>query len=224
MGRSSKGPRPPLPPVEALQPGQWTYVDEETAFYLAIEPGRTLAESRIEAPLFQNGVATTGSIRHWVIRNLRVARVINDGFNIHGDVADFLFENISATECGDDGMSAHSACSVEVRGFVSKGNSTGICHVQEASSRNTGVILEENHGANLLLLGSGTHEFKESRLSAKGTGIRLAEPKGQGLFVKLIDCEVPWPDDVPQGGRPPVTVAPGCHLELVGSTRLGAQP
>ena len=52
MGRSSKGDRrTPLPAPEALQPGQWTYVAEETAFYIAITRGAKLGDCRIDAPM-----------------------------------------------------------------------------------------------------------------------------------------------------------------------------
>jgi acetyl esterase/lipase len=45
-----------------------------------------------------------------------------------------VFENIRAIECGDDGISAHESAQYRVDGFVSIGNSTGICDTGTAQT------------------------------------------------------------------------------------------
>ncbi len=178
MGRSSKGgSKAAFKPVEALGPGEWTFVPEEKAFYIATAPGETLAGW--EAPFHPNGFATRGSVSHVVVKDLHVRHFLNDGFNFHGHSRHLLVENSSATECGDDGMSAHGDCHVSVRGFTSRGNSTGICHIDASSSDNEAVVLLENVGVNLYLLGSGTHTFRDLRTAAP---IRLGK-KGDSLRV-----------------------------------------
>lgn len=193
MNRSSKGARSPLPEVSALKPGEWTHADG--AFYMAFEPGKTPADHVIEAPVLQNGVAFSGNCSHWVVRNLKIMRFINDGINLHGETRDVLVENILVEECGDDGMSAHETCEVEARDFTARRNSTGICHINESVSHNTRVRLEGNHGVNLYLLGSGHHEFTSSRLSVRGAGIRIKSP----VSVSMSDCVLDWPDSLDAG-------------------------
>lgn len=197
MGRSGKGDCPPLPKLAALQPGDWTYDEEEMAFYLRIDPARTLADERIEYPDLINGVKTSdGQCEHLIIRNLTATHFHNDGFNINGATLHTRFENIQAIECGDDGISAHAASDIEVDGFVSRGNSTGFCHVQGASSSSRNVVLEDNHGFELLVLGRGTHELKQSVIRPNHGQIRVvrvssegAEP-GKGCTLLMEDVQV----------------------------------
>lgn len=190
MGLTDKLNRPALPSPDALAPGEWTYAEEEKAFYLAIPPHQKLADAAIELPHIQNGVSLAGDVAHWEIRNVKVHRFINDGFNFHGKSRDILLEDIAATECSDDGMSAHGECQVTVRRFTAERNATGICHINQSSSENSEVTLRNNIGPNLYLLGSGTHTFKESHVSALGKGVRLGSPKAGSesgpLTVRLI--------------------------------------
>jgi hypothetical protein len=116
MGRSSKGPRPAWPKPTDLQPGEWTWLADEGAFYVRTPGDKPLAECDIAAPMRANGVALSGLCEHLIIRNLTATHVWNDGYNIHGESHDILVENIRAIECGDDGISAHEQCDIEVRG------------------------------------------------------------------------------------------------------------
>lgn len=193
MGRSSKGSRAPFKKPEDLQPGEWTFDNAEAVFYIAISPNQSLEDARIEVPVLQNGLATRGTTNHWRIRNLKVKRFVNDGFNFHGSSRDFMLENIAAEECGDDGMSAHGDCHVEVDGFVSKRNSTGICHIDNSHSINRNVVLEDNTAINLYLLGTGKHEFHHSRISSQNSGIRVGPKEQDSVELKLFHSQISWP-------------------------------
>lgn len=227
MGRSSKGNRRPLPSLDTLQPGQWTYVDSETAFYVAIEPGKTLSDAHIEAPVRCNGVAITGTCNHWVIRNLNTTHVYNDGFNIHGHTEDFLYQDITSTECGDDGFSQHQESQCTIRNFVSRHNSTGIANL--GSGTYDHVDLEDNYGENLLILGAGTHEFRNSIISATAPpdgwgGIAIdGDPKYGSPIVRFIDCKIPWPTTPNPSGKPALWISPkpdSAKVEILGTTHL----
>lgn len=232
MGRSSKGFQPALPAPDQLKPGEWTYVDFETAFYIAIDPAKKLADYKIETPVRQNGAGIGGTCKHWVLRNINATHVINDGFNIHGHTEDFVFENISSTECGDDGISAHEACEITIHGFVSRRNSTGMAHGSSDSYVTTAsdhIVLEDNYAYNLLL-GNGSHTITQSTVSAKAPaegkgGIFLANQPSPGtgvpLTVKLIDCQVPFPEEINPKGKPPFLVENGVKLEILGTTKIG---
>ena len=162
MGRSSKGPHPAWPKPADLQPREWTWVADEGAFYVRTPGDKPLGECDIAAPTRANGVALSGLCEHLIIRNLTATHVWNDGYNIHGESHDILFENIRAIECGDDGISAHEQCDIEVRGMVSIGNSTGACHINDSNSVCENVYIQGCHGFGYYMLNSGTHILRNS--------------------------------------------------------------
>ncbi|MGC3966158.1 MAG: hypothetical protein QM775_01935 [Pirellulales bacterium] len=57
MGRTSKGPSLPLKKPAELQPEEWTYVTDENAFYVQIDPAKKPGDYVIEAPMRSRGRA-----------------------------------------------------------------------------------------------------------------------------------------------------------------------
>lgn len=170
MGRTSKGKRAPFKKPQDLQPGEWTFVKDPSrekppsrqvygAFWLKIAPGQRLGDAKIFAPMRSAGVQFSGDNAHLVIRNLTATHVYNDGFNIHGDCRDVLFENIRAIECGDDGISAHETAEYRVDGFVSIGNSTGITDTVAARTSYHRVFLADNIAYDLFFLDDGRYRL-----------------------------------------------------------------
>jgi hypothetical protein len=162
MGRTSKGPSAKLKAPADLAPGEWTYVKEEDAFYVQIDPKKTPADYVIEAPMRSAGVQISGSNENIVIRNLHTRHVYNDGFNIHGYCRNVLLENVSAVECGDDGISAHDDCRIVVDGFTSIGNSTGFCHTNDSWSDSRRVLIRDCLGFDVFVLDTGRHALGDS--------------------------------------------------------------
>lgn len=170
MGRTSKGIQAALKSPEDLQPGEWTFVKEPTrekppskqiygTFYLKLPPDQKLAAANIFAPMRSAGVQMSGDNAHLVIRNLTATHPYNDGFNIHGDCRDCVFENIRAIECGDDGISAHETAEYRVDGFVSIGNSTGICDTVAAKTSYNRVFIADCLGYDLFFLDDGRYKL-----------------------------------------------------------------
>ncbi|WP_395751827.1 hypothetical protein [Prosthecobacter sp.] len=168
MGRTSKGRAAPLKKPEDLQPGEWTFVKDPSrekppslqiygAFYIRLPAGQKLADAIIRAPVRSAGVQMGGDNAHLVIKNLTATHPYNDGFNIHGDCRDVVFENIRAIECGDDGISAHESAQYRVDGFVSMGNSTGITDTGTAQTSYNRVFLANNIGFDLFFLDEGRY-------------------------------------------------------------------
>ena len=199
MSRTSKGPSQPLRKPEELAPGEWTFVKEGNApkgskatpgaFYIRIDPRKKLADHRISAPLRSSGVALSGRCEHLLVRNLTCTHVYNDGFNIHGWSRDAVFENIRAIECGDDGFSAHGECEVRVDGFVSTGNSTGICNVNNSASRNRRVFIRDCLGFDFYMLGSNRHTLEDSVIesSAARTLMVVGQPGPNEVCTVKLD-------------------------------------
>lgn len=164
MGRTSKGPQEPLKDPNDLEEAEWTFVRDEVAFYIKINPDKTLADYNIEAPLRCNGVAIYGNLNeHIVIRNMEFTHVYNDGFNLHADAHDIFLENVRVIECGDDGISAHETFEVRVDGFTSIGNSTGIADGQDSISDYNNIWLCGNLGIDVYIYaGTANHTIRNS--------------------------------------------------------------
>ena len=168
MGGASKHRHPTFKAPATLKPGEWTYVESEQAFYLRIAADRSLEDAGVEVPVRSAGVALQGSASHIIVRNLVAKHAWNDGFNIHGQCHDILFENVEAIECGDDGISAHGQCEIRIDGMVSRGNSNGICHVNESRSVSRNVRIEDSRAYDLYLLNESKHEFHDLTIIPSG--------------------------------------------------------
>ena len=178
MGRTSKGKQAPLKKLEDLQAGEWTFVKDPSrekppskaiygTFYLKLAAGQSLAEAKVFAPVRSAGVQMSGDNAHLVIKNLTATHPYNDGFNIHGDCRDVIFENIRAIECGDDGISAHETAEYRVDGFVSIGNSTGICDTVAAKTSYNRVFIADCIGYDLFFLDDGRYKLTNAVIFSK---------------------------------------------------------
>lgn len=172
MGRTSKGRSEALKKPEDLQPGEWTFVKDPSrekppskqiygSFYIRIAPGVAIRDAKLAAPVRSAGVQFSGDNAHLVIKNLTATHPYNDGFNIHGDCREVVFENIRAIECGDDGISAHESAQYRVDGFVSIGNSTGICDTGTARTSYRNVFIADCVGFDLYFLDEGRYSLTD---------------------------------------------------------------
>ena len=178
MGRTSKGRSALLKKPQELQAGEWTFVKDASrekppskaiygTFYLKLGAGQTLAEAKVFAPMRSAGVQFGGDNAHLVIKNLTASHPYNDGFNIHGDCRDVVFENIRAIECGDDGISAHESAQYRVDGFISIGNSTGICDTGTAQTSYNRVFIADCIGFDLYFLDNGRYKLTNAVIFSK---------------------------------------------------------
>ena len=170
MNRTSKGRSAPFKKPGELQPGEWTFVKDPArekppskqiygTFFVRLAPGTQLADAGIFVPVRSAGVQFSGDNAHLVIKNLTATHPYNDGFNIHGDCRDCVFENIHAIECGDDGISAHESAQYRVDGLVSIGNSTGITDTGTAQTSYRNIYLARNIGFDLYFLDEGRYSI-----------------------------------------------------------------
>lgn len=151
MGQPGKWTAAPLKPVADLNDYEWTIING-TDFYFRIPAHMTPAECEVEEPSLSNGVQLTGEASNLVFRNIIAKNYWNDGFNIHGNCREIRFENIAALYNGDDGISAHGTCQITVSNYISVGNSTGICHVNESECAHENVYISGTTGRDLYLL------------------------------------------------------------------------
>lgn len=149
--------------VEELENNQWTIIADPASqnkntflysIYLKLDPKfSSPAEAGVYEPQLScmSGVALSGKSSGITIKNMICRNFWNDGYNIHGKVKSAVFDTICAIDCGDDGVSAHEDCEIDVKNYLSFGNSTGICHIDRAVSRHTDVYIESALGREIYL-------------------------------------------------------------------------
>ena len=197
MGRTSKGRTVPLKKPAELQPGEWTFEKDPSretppsrqiygTFYLKIEPGQKLTDRQIFVPVRSAGVQLGGENAHLVIRNVTATHPYNDGFNIHGDCRDVVFENIRAIECGDDGISAHESAQYLVRGLVSCGNSTGICDTGTSETNYERVLIRDCVGFDLYFPAAGRYRLRDVVVrSSAQQALAVSGPEAGSCTVEM---------------------------------------
>lgn len=172
MGGVSKGKHAVMKAPADLTDGEWTYVEADKAFY--VRPGAGQDLTSVRSPVLGSGVALSGDCEHLVIRNITVTHVWNDGFNIHNRSRDVSFENIRAIECGDDGISEHEDCRINVNGMLSRGNATGFCHVGQSQSDTQNIVIEDCPAYGIYLLDNSHHTLRNCIIRGKSAfAIRL---------------------------------------------------
>lgn len=187
MGRTSKGPKAPLKKPAELRPGEWTYVQDDDAFYIRIQPGQDLDAANVRYPARQAGIVESMATSHITIRNVTCTHVYNDGCNIHGITRDCRFENITALECGDDGFSAHDDCQCTIDAFRSIGNSTGLADTGISETHYRNVFVKDCLGIDVLFMGDGTHSITGATiLSSANTPLTMSPASGSG--VRPCEC------------------------------------
>jgi len=152
---------PPITIKERLKPGQCT-VENGTVYYHLPE-GKSFESLSIECVVRANGVHLSGTTAHVVIRNLHVTRFSNDGFNIHGQSHDILFQSITATHCFDEGYSAHSDAETVIEGGRLLFNASGLTDVGRARTRCRDMLIAFNDGIGYLGM-DATHEDLEDAI------------------------------------------------------------
>jgi hypothetical protein len=178
MGRIQKSPgATPYKKVDALAPEEWTVLfgaavpsknphkQFETEYVVRLPQGATsLKDSGVEVPDVKkpSGVQIYGKNKHVIFRNMIVKNFYNDGYNIHGDSQNIGFENVAAVDCGDDAISAHSACSINVKNLVAIGCSTAICHIQDTVCTHENIYAEKIIGRELFFLHNSRNIIKNA--------------------------------------------------------------
>lgn len=176
MGRISKASAKSAPykKVEELAPGEWTIVrgaevpsrgvhkQYNFEYFVRLPEGATLADGRVLEPMRTKteGVMVRGTTSNVIVKNIIVKNFHNDGYNIHGQCRNVHFENVASVYCGDDGISAHEACTISLKNAVFIGCSTAICHVQQARCTHENVYAEKINGRELFFTASTHNDLK----------------------------------------------------------------
>jgi acetyl esterase/lipase len=249
MGHSAKGRSDPYKAVADLKFGEWTYQEkDEHAYFLRIDPTKTLANYNIRVPTRVSAVQIYGNVSHLVIKNITATHVINDGFalttgsapnEINYKVRDIVYENIKAIECCDDGMSSHADCELSVDGLEVDGCATGIANCGGDTIDH--LVTRNIHGVDVYYYG-GRHVLKNSRLQVHGNVAALslttqygnakwlADPSRGALYDGWDRCVLQMENVVfdvsqtPADSSKALLIADRCTLESNKTTMNGLTP
>lgn len=170
MGRRIKNKgSAPWKKIEELKECEWTFVEPDTA-YFKLPEGKTLGDVTVGEAILVSGIRFSGENKHLVVRNMIVREFWNDGINIHGKCMDVFFENIAALYNSDDGLSSHKANQISIRNFISIGNRTGICHIDEAVSDHENIYIADIRDRDLFMLSSERSSFKNIVVDSSASG------------------------------------------------------
>lgn len=151
MGQHSKDKCAQFKKPEELAPLEWTIIDG-TDLYFKLPPNATIESISVEEPVLLNGVQITGKSEHIIVKNIIVKNFWNDGFNIHDNSKNIIFDTVAAIYCGDDGISAHDGCILSIRNMVSIGNGTGVCHAGSAEAIHENMYIEGADSRDIFML------------------------------------------------------------------------
>lgn len=129
----------------------------------------------------------SGDNSHLVIRNVTATHFQNDGFNIHGDCRDVVFENIRAIECGDDGISAHETAQYRVDGFTSIGNGTGICDTGSSETSYNNLFIADCVGVDLYFLDTGRYSVSNAVVLSSAQKPLVVTGRASGHCTLTLD-------------------------------------
>jgi len=150
MRRTQSSNSPDFPAVSELKAGQFCFenIDDKTGWLYVCG-----SVEKLEWSTRVNGIATGGTCRQLVVRNLNTRNFLNDGFNIHGDARELKFESITGYDCFDEGFSAHDTCECQISRGRFWGNENGVADVNSAETSYQNSDFFNNVNTDVLLIG-----------------------------------------------------------------------
>lgn len=228
MGRTPSTPKTePFPVAEQLRAGQFRFdlIDgDEKEGWLTVRADP--AEHALEWGTRAVGLATSGKFRGLTVRNLNARHCLNDGFNIHGDARELVFEGISGYDNYDEGFSAHGSCECVIRDSRFTGGDHAVADVGQAETYYERCFFGAAINCNVLFQG-GVHSLTdcvievadtETALSITNSGgedLPLAKLRVDGLEIRTAEGRT-----ANSGGN--VVLGDGTETTLVGSQALDA--
>ncbi|EIP98878.1 hypothetical protein OpiT1DRAFT_03354 [Opitutaceae bacterium TAV1] len=107
-------------------------------------------------------------VSHHTYRNLIATGSRNDGFNLHGDCTNLLFENITGAQNLDEGFSAHETVSAEIKGGRFYENDNGLFNINQSRLVLTDAGIYQNLGFGLAFNADATIEARNVRVWGNG--------------------------------------------------------
>lgn len=188
-GRLSNSPD--FPEAKDLKPGEFRFdnIEDTKEGWLTV----CGATKNLEWSVRPNGVATSGKSKDVTIRDLNTRHALNDGFNVHGDCVDFLFENVSGHDCFDEGFSAHDTCICKIVNGRFWGNENGIADVNQALTSYKKCLFRDNVNTDVLLWGKRHHLEDCIIVNTTTASALVGGPRSEGqenFIIWLINVSI----------------------------------
>lgn len=226
MGRTQSSNARPFPEPEQLADGQFAFVAiDEYDGWLYVRSNA----KQLEWSTRVNGVATGGTNRGLVVRNLKTRSFLNDGFNIHGHGYDLTFEQVEGTDCFDEGFSAHEDCTCRIRDGRFWGCENAVADVNDSQTDYLRCEFGGSLSVDAMLVGK-RHSLTDCRIiNTPGTTALSAGSRGQTDkgFQLVLDRVAITSSDPSQ--KPRVRISDGtitvrnCKLDGVDFNTTGAE-
>ncbi len=131
-----------------------------------------------------NGIATGGTCRNLVVRNLNTRNFLNDGFNIHGDSRELRFEAITGYDCFDEGFSAHETSECRIDGGRFSGNENGVADVNASETVYRNCEFTGNVNVEVLFAGAPRHLIDCRIVNTTAVTALSAGPRAEGRGIR----------------------------------------
>lgn len=119
---------------------------------------------------------------------------IDGGFNIYDNCRNIIFENVASLHDGDDRISAHGSNEIAVRDYVSIGNATGICHIDDSKGVHENVYIAETKGHDLFLV-NRKNVFREVAAESQAPG-GIEFPSNNIDEGAASNLQAPYPESI----------------------------
>ncbi len=204
------GVEAPFPKAkDRLEAGQWCMDGKDLFYYPPAD--KKPSEMNIRTILRGTGVSLAGKLGHVVIKNLNVRLIWNDAFNVHGEVVDATFLNCNASDCFDEGFSAHDRCETVLDGAVFERCDNGVFNVNEGGwsvTRNLTVRESRHYGFGVAVTDSEARHWLSNA---------VLENNPTPIFGRYLEA-----DNVLVNGTVPAEISLAGPLHLTQATILGS--
>ncbi|MFA6961674.1 MAG: hypothetical protein WC205_13045 [Opitutaceae bacterium] len=105
---------------------------------------------------------------HHIYRNLKASGSLNDGFNLHGDGTDLVFEDIEGLNNLDEGYSAHDTISSTILRGLFYRNDNGLFNVNASRLAAADIACYDNVGDGIAFSNTATADIVNLRVARSG--------------------------------------------------------
>ncbi|CAF1492318.1 unnamed protein product, partial [Adineta ricciae] len=137
-------------------------------------------------------VVALNGVSHHIYRNIIATGSLNDGFNLHGDGNNIIFENIAGYNNLDEGFSSHETISCTITNGRFWANDNGIANVHNSVTNITNVMIHDNVGYGLWLPDNTTSNLVDIRVWNNGAAQIRLNGRATGTATRVSVWKSSW--------------------------------
>ncbi|CAF1144324.1 unnamed protein product [Adineta ricciae] len=156
---------------------------------LELTSGTSAEGWEISARLF---VVALNGVSHHIYRNIIATGSLGDGFNLHGDGNNIIFENIAGYNNLDEGFSSHETISCTITNGRFWANDNGIANVHNSVTNITNTMIHDNVGYGLWLPDNTTSNLVDVRVWNNGAAQFRVNGRATGTATRVSVWKSSW--------------------------------